>query len=165
MAVAINSCRRPQHDVQVVYPGIPGHYLLVLQSRGAFRLRSPLHDLVVDAATCVIGRAGESAEVSHPFGTGDRATYVALSPSLFADVSANHLTVPASAPVTGPIARLHYQLVVSILRGHDVLLVQETGVASVRSGSGCGWLAIAWADPERLHAAANRRRGVRSASG
>jgi len=45
--------------------------MLLLMRRAAFDLSSSYHQLVVDPTVSVFGRAGEPADIAHPYGQGD----------------------------------------------------------------------------------------------
>ena len=45
--------------------------MLLLMRRAAFHLSSSYHQLVVDPTVSVFGRAGEPADIAHPYGQGD----------------------------------------------------------------------------------------------
>ncbi len=87
-----------------------GGYLLLLQRSGAFHLSSSRHELVVDPTVSVFGRAGEPADIAHPYGQGDCATYVVLSDEVFDALGGADRSVPGVVAATGLVTRLHQQL-------------------------------------------------------
>jgi AraC-like DNA-binding protein len=84
--------------------------MLLLQRTGTFHLRSAQHQLVVDPTVSVIARAGEPAEIAHPHGRGDLATYVVVSSEVFEALAWPGSPVSGLAPVTGHVVRLHERL-------------------------------------------------------
>lgn len=146
VSVVVNRCQRPAGQLSVQYPGMDGGYMLLLQQGGAFHLRSSRHQVVVNPTVSVFARAGEPADISHPYGQGDRSTFVVLSPEVFDAVAGVSATVPGVAPATGHVARLHRHLL-RLSATEDGLLAVEDAAIRVFVA------ALAGAEPRRPEAA------------
>jgi AraC-like DNA-binding protein len=141
VSVAVHRCERPARPVAVEYPGMRGGHLLLLQRSGAFHLSSSRHDLVVDPTVSVFGRAGEPAEIAHPYGQGDDATYVVLSGAAFDALGGSGRSVPGVAPATGLVIRLHHHLLRLLSPVDDWMAVEDAALqvfmAALEGADGC----------------------------
>jgi AraC-like DNA-binding protein len=107
-----------------------GGFLLLLPHSGAFHLRSSHHELVVDPTVSILGRAGEPADIAHPYGQGDCATYIVLSPEAFEALAGSDAAVPGLAPATGRVVLLHQHLL-RLLAPHTSWMAVEDAAMRV----------------------------------
>jgi AraC-like DNA-binding protein len=94
-------------------------FRLVFIRRGVFRLRLRGQEIVADAATAYVARAGDEQSIAHRVGARDASTSVALSPALVADFGGEDRSAP-SGPLL-PSGRVDF--------AHRVLYARASGGA------------------------------------